>query len=73
MAAPTKEIKFIAVARRNDKALLCHRVHTADKSYDYIANVQKVLNSPGWASITTDKLSLDDGGNLFYMLIDQVR
>jgi hypothetical protein len=73
MAAPVKEIKFLAVARRSDKALLCHRIHSADKSYDYIANVQKVLNSPGWASITTDKLSLDDGGNMFYVLIDEVR
>jgi hypothetical protein len=73
MAAPVKEIKFLAVARRSDKALLCHRIHSNDKSYDYIANVQKVLNSPGWASITTDKLSLDDGGNMFYVLIDEVR
>lgn len=72
MSAPTKEIKFLAVARRSDKALLCHRIHSTDKSYDYIANVQKVLNSPGWASVTTDKLSLDDGGNMFYVLIDEV-
>jgi len=71
MATPVKEIKFIAVARRSDKALLCHRIHSNDKSYDYIANVQKVLNSPGWASVTTDKLSLDDGGNMFYVLIDE--
>ena len=41
VGAPTKEIKFIAVARRGDKAVLCHRIHTSDKSYDYIANVQK--------------------------------
>ena len=37
----SKEIKFIAVARRGDKAVLCHRIHTSDKSYDFIANVQK--------------------------------
>jgi hypothetical protein len=73
MAAPVKEIKFLAVARRSDKALLCTRVHSTDKSYDYVANVQRVLTSPGWASVTTDKLSLDDGGNMFYMLIDEVR
>lgn len=41
VGAVTKEIKFIAVARRGDKAVLCHRIHTSDKSYDYIANVQK--------------------------------
>lgn len=46
-------------------------MHSADKAYDYLANVQKVLNSPGWASVTTDKLSLDDGGNMFYILIDE--
>jgi hypothetical protein len=73
MAAPTKEIKFLAIARRNDKAILASRIHTADKGYDYLANVNKVLSSPGWASVTTDKLSLDDGGNIFYVLIDEVR
>ncbi len=67
-----KEIKFLAIARRSDKAILCHRIHSNDKSYDYIANVQRVLNSPGWASVMTDKLSLDDGGNMFYVLIDEV-
>jgi hypothetical protein len=30
-----------------------------------------VLNSPGWASVTGEKLSLDDGGNMFYVLIDE--
>ena len=70
-----------------------------------MSNVNKVLNSPGWASVraaprravaaraparvlrsrlpfdcapppapqvTTDKLSLDDGPNMFYVLIDEV-
>ena len=41
VGAVAKEIKFIAVARRGDKAVLCHRIHTSDKSYDFIANVQK--------------------------------
>jgi hypothetical protein len=71
MASAMKEIKFLAVARRGDKAMLAHRIHTLDKTYDYIANVMKVLNSPGWASVTTDKLSLDDGENRFYVLIDE--
>lgn len=70
MAAITKEIKFVAVARRSDKAILASRVHTTDKSYDFLSNVSKVLSSPGWASVTTDKLSLDDGPNMFYVLID---
>jgi hypothetical protein len=48
-----------------------HRIASLDKTYDYIANVGKVLSSPGWASVTTDKLSLDDGENRFYVLIDE--
>lgn len=52
-------------------ALQAHRIASMDKSYDYLANVAKVLNSPGWASVTTDKLSLDDGDNRFYVLIDE--
>lgn len=69
-----KEIRFLAVCRRSDKVILAHRIHAAtDRSTDYIANVQKVLNSPGWASVTTDKLSLDDGPSMFYVLLDEVR
>jgi len=45
MAAVTKEIKFIAVARRSDKTILAHRIHTVDKSYDYLSNVQKVRSN----------------------------
>lgn len=74
-AAPSlsgKEIKFLAVARRNDKAILCSRVHTADKSYDYSGKVHQVMNSPGWSTVTTDKLSLEDGGYMFYVSIDEV-
>ena len=59
--------------RKTDKVILASRTHTADKSYDFVANVAKVLGSPGWASVTTDKLSLDDGPNMFYVLIDEVR
>jgi hypothetical protein len=83
--AALKEIKFIAVARRSDKAVLASRIHTQDKSYvsrsakrkgwpgsctlylvnlcciarqDFVSNVNKVLSSPGWASVTTDKVSV---------------
>ena len=73
MSAPAREIRFLAVARRSDKVVLAHRIHTLDKSYDFLQNVQKVLNSPGWASVTTDKLSLEDGPNMFYVLLDEVR
>lgn len=71
MATVLKEIRFLAVARKRDKQLLASRIHTPDKSYDYVAQVMKVLNSSGWASVTTDKLSLDDGPYMFYVLIDQ--
>ena len=40
---------------------------------NYLLRPATVLNSPGWASVTTDKLSLDDGPNMFYVLIDEVR
>ena len=58
-AVPTsgKEVKYLAVARRGDKTILASRIFSAEKTYDYGANVQKVLNSPGWASVTTDKVS----------------
>jgi hypothetical protein len=72
MALSAKEIKFVCVARKSDKVVLASRTHTADKTYDFVSNVNKVLNSPGWASVTTDKLSLDDGPNMFYVYIDEV-
>lgn len=71
MALSAKEIKFVCVARKSDKVVLASRTHTADKTYDFVSNVNKVLNSPGWASVTTDKLSLDDGPNMFYVYIDE--
>jgi len=61
----------VCVARKSDKVVLASRTHTADKTYDFVSNVNKVLNSPGWASVTTDKLSLDDGPNMFYVYIDE--
>ena len=68
-----REIKFLAVARKSDKAILASHTQTSDKSYDFAAKVTKVLNSSGWASVVTDKISLDDGPNIFFVLIDEVR
>jgi hypothetical protein len=31
------------------------------------------MSSPGWATVTSNKLSLEDGGYLFFVLIDEVR
>ena len=47
MLQVVKEVKFLAVARRSDKSILAHRIHTSDKSYDFIANVQKGEAAPG--------------------------
>lgn len=71
MATVIKEIKFLAVARKSDKQIIAHHTQSSDKSYDYIANVNKVITSPGWATVTSDKLSLDDGPNMFYVLSDE--
>jgi hypothetical protein len=72
-ATSTKELKFIAVARKGDKSVLASRVHTTDKSYDYLGKVNQVMSSSGWASVSTDRLSLEDGAYMFYVLIDEVR
>ena len=61
------------MARRSDKVVLASHTHTSDKSYDYVEKVKQVMSSPGWATVTTNKLSLEDGGYLFFVLIDEVR
>ena len=68
-----QEIKFLCVARRSDKVILASHTHTSDKTYDYIEKVKQVMSSPGWATVTSSKLSLEDGGYLFFVLIDEVR
>jgi hypothetical protein len=68
-----KEIRYVCVARRTDNAVVAQRVHVTSRTganNSYLQNVKRVLDSPGWASITTDKLTLDDGDNTFYVLID---
>lgn len=66
-----KEIKFLAVARRSDKVVVASYTHKPDPNYNYLEKVSMVLTSPGWATVTTDKLSLEDGGYLFFVLIDE--
>lgn len=73
MASSGKEIKFLAVARKSDKSILATHTATSDKAADFAGSVAKVLNSPGWSSVTTDKLCLDDPPNAFYVTIDEVR
>ena len=62
----------MCVARKTDKLIIASRTHRSDPQYDFVANVKKVLDSPGWATVTTDKLTLEDGPNMFYVLIDEV-
>ena len=67
--AEAKQITYVAIARRSDNAIVCQRVHVASQ-LDYLDYTKKVLASPGWAAVTTDKLTLSDGQNSFYVLID---
>ena len=69
----SREVKYIAVARRADKVIVAQRIQRTDSAYDYAKNVVKVLNSPGWASVKKDRLNLSDGPNMFYVLIDENR
>ena len=61
--AEARQILYCAVARRTDNVVIAQRVHVPSRGQDYLANVRRVLSSPGWASVTTDKLTLDDGPN----------
>jgi hypothetical protein len=73
MSVVAREIKFVAVARKSDKNIVASHVQSSDKSYDYVAKVHNVLQSPGWATVTSDKLSLEDGPNMFWVSTDEVR
>ena len=66
---PQKQVAYICVARRGDSAILAQRVHIPS-SIDYSEFTKKVLSSPGWAAVATDKLQLSDGSNNFYVLIE---
>lgn len=65
-----QEIRYVCVARRPENVVIAQRVHTPAKTSNFYQNVKRVLDSPGWANITSDKLTLDDGENTFYVLID---
>ena len=64
-----KQISYLCVARRVDGAILAQRVHIPG-SVDYLDYTKKVLTSPGWAAVATDKLTLSDGTNSFFVLIE---
>lgn len=75
-----RSVLYLAVARRDDRLLLAAQPAKLtdtnsplleDPQYDYKENIQKVLASPGWASISSDKLSLEDGKRLFHLMLDE--
>lgn len=70
MDGNAQEIRYTCVARRSDNVVIAQRVHTPARTGNFLQNVKRVLDSPGWATITSDKLTLDDGENTFYVLID---
>lgn len=70
MEGPAQEIRYVCIARRSDNVVIAQRIHTPARSGNFFQNVKRVLDSPGWATITSDKLTLDDGENTFYVLID---
>ena len=72
MTTNPKEVKFIAVARKSDKQIVASYVQSSDKSIDFAAKVANVLASPGWATVTSDKLSLEDGPHMFWVSTDEV-
>ncbi len=66
-----KEIRFVCVARLSDKAVVAQHLHVASAtSPSYLPNVRRILNSPGWSYITTDRLELSDGDQIFNVIID---
>lgn len=72
MATIPREVRYLAVARRSDKVIVASKaVSEAEKKQNHPENILRILNSPGWASVTSDKLSLDDGNYQFYVLIDE--
>lgn len=64
-----KQVAYLCVARRGDGAILAQRVHVPGP-VDYLDYTRKVLTSPGWAAVATDKLTLSDGTNTFFVLIE---
>jgi hypothetical protein len=71
-ASPPKEIRYVAIARRSDNVIVSQHMHV-QSSVNYVQSVKGVLGSPGWARLNSDRLTLDDGENTFYVLIDDAQ
>jgi hypothetical protein len=63
---------YVCIVNREDGVILSQytTVGTPDV---YAAKTSRVLSSPGWASVTTDRLVLDDGPTSMYILLDSIR
>ncbi len=70
--AAAKEIRYVAIARRSDNVIVAQHMHV-QSSVNYVQSVKGVLGSPGWARLNSDRLTLDDGDNTFYVLIDDAQ
>lgn len=68
MAVEVKQILYTCVSRRTDNAIVAQRVHIST-ALDYLDYTRRVLSSPGWAAVATDKLTLSDATNSFFVLI----
>mmetsp|Transcript_97337 Transcript_97337/g.236721 ORF Transcript_97337/g.236721 Transcript_97337/m.236721 type:complete len:246 (+) Transcript_97337:185-922(+) len=67
------KVKFLAVSRASDRAVVASYQHVSPAGGDeYLANVQQVLNAPGFASQVgaSSKLHLDNGPNTFHLMTD---
>jgi hypothetical protein len=69
---PVKEIRYVCIARRTDNVIVAQHLHTPS-NVNFVQSVKGVLGSPGWARLTSDRLTLDDGDNTFYVLIDDAQ
>ena len=70
--APAKEVRYVCIARRTDNVIIAQHLHVPS-NVNYIRSVKGVLESPGWARLNSDRLTLDDGDATFYVLIDDAQ
>lgn len=67
---PPQDIRYVCVARRSDRTIVAQRLHTPDHHTDYTKYVQRVLDSPSFTAIVTDRLALVDSENALYGYMD---
>ena len=63
-------ITNLCVLRLSDRAIIAQ---WSAGQRDIVPTVRRVAQSPAWASLASDKLALDDGGDMIYALLDGSR